>query len=888
MSSPDNSPTAAFEPRPDPPPGGTFARDLTDLDTLGASAAAGSGPPAVPGFEIVRELGRGGMGVVYLARQVRLNREVALKMVLAGGHASPTELVRFLAEAEAAYFALEYCPGGSLAQRLSGTPLPARDAAELVEQVARGVQAAHDRGIVHRDLKPANVLLAGSGVQDSGLWESNAASSPSAPNPDSRLLTPKVTDFGLARRADSQAGVTATGAILGSPSYMAPEQARAKSGEIGPRTDVYGLGAVLYECLTGRPPLRAATPMETLMQVLTQEPPAPRLLQPTLPRDLETICLKCLQKDPAKRYAGAAELADDLRRFLDGRPITARPVPWWERAWKAARRHPAVAASLVVVVLAVGAVFAVVGWKNAELRVALDAARRAEQDAMEQRDAAREAAARADRERRQANELRLVAEVNRETIGTLKRNVEKALEISEEEGKKAQARLDTALAAVDRMMVRVAGERWAANPALQQERKAVLEEAIALYRGLLDTESKDPRVRRQTAAVQMQVAALCLALADYPGCRKAAEAAAGLYRGLAAESPKDPAPVRGEADATGLLGFVAVLNADYEGSRLHYERAVELAERAVALDPSSADSLLTLTECLTALGHRYSLQAPARTAKLHARALEVAAGLGEKPGAPFEHRLAYADALVNVAVLDLNRNPPGPGREKLDRAGALFDQLARERPPGARAAERLAQNRAHWAVLQGKALFQAGRRDDGLRLFAEGLAGFDRAAHSDLLRQAGRPAEARKALDAFAAAQDALARDYPDLFWMKGIEAVHRSLWIVERVRGGECPDPQAEFDAFLPAVLPYQAPTVRYNLACALAQLARVGPADDRDKHAAKAVAVLNELIDGPFFRQPARVALLEKDADLDPLRDRDDFKRFVERAKAQPGKKP
>src|SRR5262249_38728409 len=160
----------------------------------------------------------------------------------------------------------------------------------------------------------------------------------------------------------------ATGTILGSPSYMAPEQARGDIRQVGPRTDVYGLGAVLYECLTGRPPLRAATPMETLMQVLKDDPPAPRLLQPKLPRAVETLCLKCLHKAPAKRYGSAADLADDLRRFLDGRPIVARRVAWWERAWKAARRRPAAAGSIVALVLAAAAVFGVIAWKNAQLR----------------------------------------------------------------------------------------------------------------------------------------------------------------------------------------------------------------------------------------------------------------------------------------------------------------------------------------------------------------------------------------------------------------------------------------------------------------------------------------------------------------------------------------
>ena len=231
------------------------------------------------------------------------------------------------------FFELEYVDGGSLDRRLDGTPWPARRAAELIEPLARGVAEAHRLGIVHRDLKPGNVLLAADG-------------------------TPKITDFGLAKSLAADSGLTRTDSIMGSPSYMAPEQAEGKTKQVGPLADVYALGAILYELLTGRPPFRGTTALETLEQVKNAEPVPPSRLVPGLPRDVETIALKCLQKEPAKRYDSAAALAEDLRRFLGGEPIVARPVPFWERAWRwagATRWWPGIgsaAAALVLVVVA--------------------------------------------------------------------------------------------------------------------------------------------------------------------------------------------------------------------------------------------------------------------------------------------------------------------------------------------------------------------------------------------------------------------------------------------------------------------------------------------------------------------------------------------------------
>jgi tetratricopeptide (TPR) repeat protein len=357
-----------------------------------------------------------------------LNRLVALKMILGGAHVGKAGLARFRTEAEAVaklhhvnivqihetgehdgcpYLTLEFVDGGSLEEEMRASPTTPRLAAELVETLARAMHFAHQRGIVHRDLKPANVLLAKRDIDSDvirrkeipvpgtrGLIgpnslirgkETGASSLPALHW--SWTTMPKIADFGLAKRVDDESGNTQSGSIMGTPCYMAPEQAQGQNRQVGPSADIYALGSIFYDLLVGRPPFKANNPLDTIRQVIGQDPVPPRQLEPRVPLDLETICLKCLEKDPARRFTTAADLADDLRLYLEGRPIHSRPIQPWERAWKWAKRRPAIMAIFGVCAVAVLGMVLVIAWHYVSVRGQLAAAlaeertlRRLEQD----------------------------------------------------------------------------------------------------------------------------------------------------------------------------------------------------------------------------------------------------------------------------------------------------------------------------------------------------------------------------------------------------------------------------------------------------------------------------------------------------------------------------
>jgi eukaryotic-like serine/threonine-protein kinase len=597
--------------------------------------------PRVAGYEVLGVLGRGGMGVVYRARQVALKRLVALKMIRAGDAADPEQRARFQAEAEAVarlqhphivqvyevaehdgrpLLALEYVAGGSLADRLRGTPQPPADAARLVETLARAVDHAHRHGVIHRDLKPANVLLSFS-------REPPASAGDAALAGGSRLndSVPKVTDFGLAKLLDTTEGDTKSGSILGTPSYMAPEQAAGKAREIGPAADIYALGAVLYELLTGRPPFRAATVLETLEQVRTQDPVPPRRLQPRLPRDLETICLKCLEKEPAKRYETAADLADDLGRFLRLEPVRARPVGAVVRLGRWARRNPKVAALLLVlaVVLLAGVTSTTLLWQRSEFQ-------------------------------------RHQAEVNLDT---------------------AEANFRAAFEAVDRYYTQVSENRLLHEPGMKSLRRDLLTGAREFLDRFAAERQGDPRVRQERAQAVRRLAWIAHELDSLPRALDLWEQARELFTDLARDDPDNAKFSTSVAECHLNLGQLHRELGNLGPAQEAVARALAIWEELDRTHPGTEDHRNNLAVAHGELGVIQQLAGRAREAEAaFGKAVAIQQELAEARPRDSARRQELAVALFRLADAAFRAGAFDRAAPVFERANALWERLVQEHP----------------------------------------------------------------------------------------------------------------------------------------------------------------------------------------------------------------
>jgi eukaryotic-like serine/threonine-protein kinase len=491
-------------------------------------AALAAAPKAVqPGmafgkYELLEPIAKGGMGIVYKARQRGLNRIVAIKMILAGQFADQSDIDRFYAEAEAAaglahpnivaihevgqeqgqhFFSMEYIEGQSLAALVQEDPLTPRRAAEFARTLAETMQFAHDSGIVHRDLKPSNVLL-------------------------DKKQRPLITDFGLAKHVSNQSQLTMAGSIVGTPSYMSPEQAAGKIEEIGPWSDQYSLGAILYELVTGRPPFRAATPFETVRQVLDTEPVSPRQLNPSVPRDLETICLKCLQKERVRRYASSQELADELGRFLRGEPIHARPIGQAARLWRLCKRHPITASAVaaMLVMLAMTAVISSLAYIRTSAALA-----------------------------------------------------------------QSELRFRDAMDVVDKLFTRVSEDTLLNRPGMQPLRKDLLQEALTYYQKFLREGAADPRVQDELGSAYFRVGLITEVLQSVTDALPAYETAREIQQRLLAVRPNDPARLKALGDTLNRLGSVQVVRKNFDTARKEFAEAVRIRGQLAAAQPQSSD-----------------------------------------------------------------------------------------------------------------------------------------------------------------------------------------------------------------------------------------------------------------------------------------------------------
>jgi tetratricopeptide (TPR) repeat protein len=838
-----------------PPPRAALPAAEALADLLGAPATQPQPPtpraappaplPSVPGYEILEELGRGGMGIVYKARQTSLKRLVALKMILAGPHAGPEALARFRAEAEAAarlqhpnivqiyevgehdgrpFLALEIVEGGSLDRALAGTPLPARPAAEMVQTLARAMHAAHQVGIIHRDLKPANVLLGGD-------------------------RQPKISDFGLAKHLDSDVSRTQSGAVLGTPSYMAPEQAAGKGkGEaVGPAVDTYALGAILYELLTGRPPFRAATVLATLEQVRSREPVAPSRLQPGLPRDLQTICLKCLHKEPARRYASALEMAEDLGRFLRAEPIRARPVAWHERLAKWTRRKPALAALIAVTVLSlVGAVCGGLVY-NARLRATAERAQQQRQ--------------------------------------------------------RADARYQAARQALYRMLGRLEELQLAQVPRFRELERAQFEDALAFYQEVLQGEDLDPVILGDAAVAYERLATSEQILGQGKEAEENYRRAVELRLRLPAEVRDAPDQQDRLAGCYNNLGLMTGGTGRWDEAERYYREALGISERLASALPKEQRWQSGISQCEHNLGDMYLHSGRSAEAEPHYnRAVAInTALLREHPDD--EH----VQAALAADHVDLGLVLQGSGRtaeaiQGYEKAEGLLRPLVQRHPPGGDYALSLAAAYANW----GANLRDAGRlqaalpwQNQAASLFEAAVARHTQAVElgEAVLQQEPQHAIAREqTLNAYGArAQDyevmgrwadavkdwdcVVALEEPPKRW------VHRIVRAQDLARAGDHvraaaeaqeleADPKVGADGLCNLAVVY---------ACALGparSAAGLTPAERdalAERYGSQAVVLLAKLQAQGYFREASRSWALKNDPDLQPLRRRADFQNLL-----------
>ncbi len=891
--------------------------DVLTADAIGRETQTGRGTTQLDhgryfgDYEIIREIARGGMGVVFRARQVSLNRPVALKMILAGQLADLDAVRRFHIEAEAAanldhpgivpiyevgehegqhYFSMGFVEGQSLSQRLAGGPLPAREAAELIRRVSEAIEYAHQHGVIHRDLKPANILLDQNG-------------------------NPRVTDFGLAKKVQGDSGLTGSGQIMGTPSYMPPEQAGGTRGEVGPAADVYALGATLYALVTGRPPFQAATAMDTVIQVLSDEPVPPRRLNASIPRDLETICLKCLEKEPGKRYTHAADLREDLSRYLAGDPIAARPVTSLERAVKWARRRPAIAALLGLVALGlVGlAVFVMVlAGKNRQLD---------------------------DKNLELAGKNRELDSRNLELAGKNSELDQRNLELDRQR-QRAERRETLAIDAVRKFRDAVE-----ANPDLKNRlelgplRGTLLKEPLAFF-GKLRDDLQAERDTRPDAVASLADANYDLArtteeIGSFPDAIRSYSESIDLHERLGRDRPADTECQNHLARSHNHLGILLRATGRPAQALESYGRAAAIFEQLARPQPDAVQFQDDLAGCYLNTGNLLrAMGQPAQAMGSYQKGLAVFERLAHAYPANTQVQDDLSASYMNMGnvLSDLGRR--ADALASLRRALPIRERLARDNP----AAHQFQSGLAACLDNIGGLLFAMGRRTEAMTAHQRALEIFERLARDHptvtrfqddlaicfmnlgkLFHFTGQPGEALQSFSRSREIYEQLVRDHPTLAnYHSSLGGALNNLAMLEMGQG-RYPEVRRLLDravaqqraalAALPrhpvyrqflrnhlsllaaahralnqpveaaqaarewAELARGNPADLYNAACSLALNVPLAQAEQSQARAAEAVQILNQAV-AAGWKDAARTS---RDPDLAVLHDRSDFRRLL-----------
>ncbi|CAN5134445.1 hypothetical protein BH10PLA2_BH10PLA2_09860 [soil metagenome] len=933
-----------------------FTAPATDVETTAfwtpANGSSPVGKPAAPlapanasRFQILRPHAKGGLGEVYVARDEELNREVALKEIQPQYAFQTEHWPRFVLEAEITgslehpgivpvyglgsyadgrpYYAMRLIKGDSLQEairRFHEQDGPKRDRQErslaLRELLGRFVDVcqaiayAHSRGVLHRDLKPGNVMLGNYGetlVVDWGL--AKTLTTPSAENPEpaavvapavaleaaeAPTLVPQAQPAALAPRLipASNSGsfpsahaeqpltpracasgqmATQMGQAIGTPADMSPEQAAGQIDQLGPASDVYSLGATLYHLLTGRTPFEERDLTLLLTHVQLGEFPRPRAIKSVVPPALEAICLRAMGLLPSERYASALELAAEVERWLADEPVHAFREPWTGRVRRWLGRHRVATASAAVAALMAIAGLGIVLFLT-------KASEERERGLREEETAAKELA---------THNLELARAAEQKEI---------------HQQKLAQARLEKGVEAVERMVNRVTGEKWAFRPELASERREVLEEAILFFKQLGSEESQDPAVRRLAARAYLQSGHVQVALGNYKKSAADAKTALEFYEGLVEQFPTDLKARVGLVNALILSGGIDAIGAQYVVALPRFEQAFKVAEETLRLYPDTEEAILSQIEALVGLARFYSVSDRPKSQRLYNQGLALAEKLLAKPNPSYQARLMAAVCLVNRGAGESALRQNEQAYASFERARQILAPAEKMSPPNTHSAAMMAQTQATIDVTRGVYMSRTGKKAEGLATIEQGIDRMRKLrkliprsfpyqimsmqnliSYAYELTRQGKGEKAQQIFDEADQIRDKLLVEVPQMTWLKTYANAPKSELILWKIEQGQLTGVEQEMDRLVKSTEQRSKEGLWYNSACMYSRLSAAVPKADQERCALEAVKRLNELVADKYFDLKLNRDHLDDDPDLVPLHKRPDYQAFLKAAKAR-----